>query len=55
MSIIELVRDTWWSMAVPNLTIVVQIIQKLSLYFAKEINMCGGRDDGDGKTYFLRS
>ena len=31
---------------------IIQIIQKLSLYFAKEINMCCGRDDGDGKTYY---
>ena len=39
-------------MAVPNLTIVVQIIQKLSLYFGKEMKMCGGGDDGDGKIYY---
>ena len=52
MSIIELVRDTWWSMAVPNVTIVVQIIQKLSLYFGKEMKICDGGDGGDGKIYF---
>ena len=52
MSIIELVRDTWWSMAVTNVTIVVQIIRKLSLYFGKEMKICGGGDGGDGKIYY---
>ena len=33
-------------------TIVVQIIQKLSLYFGKEMQICGGGDGGDGKIYF---
>ena len=39
-------------MAVPNVTIVVQIIQKLSLYFGKEMQICGGGDGGDGKIYY---
>ena len=39
-------------MDVPNMTIVVQIIQKLSLYFGKELKICGGGDDSDSKIYY---
>ena len=39
-------------MAVTNVTIVVQIIQKLSLYLGKEMKICGGGDGGDGKIYY---